>query len=156
MLSNLQTYYLQTMGIEPWVLRKSESQALITVLLDEKICDVNQKKLFCAMFQSIVLPEEMLDVVYALNADGFKQHINKVKPQVIVALGHAAGKNLFNNHATLESMRKHVHAYEKTHVIVTYHPLDLLQDPIDKKEAYRDLALVKAALSVFLDKINAS
>jgi hypothetical protein len=136
MLSNTQLYYLQTMGIEPWVMRNSESQALVTVVLDTKISDVNQKKLFYAMFRSIGLSEDMLDVVHDLNADGIKQYINKTKPQVIIALGCR------------------VDVCDKTPVVVMHHPSDLLQNPNNKKKAYYDLGQVASCL--MLDSNNST
>lgn len=131
MLSNLQTYYLQTMGIEPWVMRHSESQAQVTVVLDAKFSDANQQKLFYAMFRSIGLSEDMLNIVYDISSDSFKLHVSKIQPQVIIALGC------------------HVEACHTTPVITMHHPSDLLKNPIIKKEAYAHLASVKAALSNF-------
>lgn len=141
MLTSKQTYYLQTMGIEPWVMRRTESQALVMVVVDTPAFDANQNKLFYVMLRSVGLSEDDVSVV-----DGL-QHLNKIKPHVVLALGHAAGQNVLNNSVTFDDMRKQAHSYENTPVIVTHHPSDLLEHPINKKEAYRDLGLVKAALA---------
>ena len=134
MLTHKQTYYLQTMGIEPWVMRHTESQALMTVVVDAEIRDVNQNKLFHAMFRSIGVSEDMLDVVYGLDADNFKKHIQKINPRVVIALGCK------------------VEACDKTPVIVMHHPSDLLQNPSDKKKAYAELGQVASCL--MLDSNN--
>jgi len=148
MLTDKQTYYLQTMGIEPWVMRNTHSQVLMTVVVDASILDDKQSKLLYAMFRSIGLSEEMIDVVYDLNTDNLKKHIQKIKPRIIIALGCTAGQNLLHTQSTFDSMRRQRHTYDGTPLVVTYHPSDLLQNPIDKKEAYRDLALVNV---VFYD-----
>lgn len=129
MLTDKQTYYLQTMGIEPWVMRHVQSHILITAVVNAAIHDVHQKKLLYAMFRSIGVSENKLDVVDDLDADKLKRHIQKTKPRIIIALG-----------CELE-------ACDNTPMMSMPHLSDLLQNPHDKKEVYRDLALVKAALT---------
>jgi hypothetical protein len=133
MLTHKQTYYLQTMGIEPWVIRRTESSVLMTVVMDAEIHDASQNKLFYAMFRSIDVSEDMLEVVYDLDESSFKKHIQKTKPRVIIALGCK------------------VEACDTTPVIVMHHPSDLLQNPIDKKKAYADLGRVASCLMLDLN-----
>jgi len=134
MLTDKQTYYLQTMGTEPWVMRRTESPVLITVVMNAEIHDASQNKLFYDMFRSIGASKEMLEVVYNLEANSFKKHVQKTKPRVIIALGCK------------------VLACDTTPVIVMHHPSDLLQNPIDKKKAYADLGRVASCL--MLDSNN--
>jgi hypothetical protein len=137
MLTHKQTYYLQTMGIEPWVMRRadlsSESSGLITVVLGQPMADVRQKKLYDAMFRSIGVSEDRLDVVHHLDAGNLKKHVQKTQPRVIIALGSKLGPIVMD-------------AGDKTLVIAMHHPSELLQNPHYKKEAYHALGRVASCL----------
>lgn len=128
MLTHKQTYYLQTMGIEPWVMRRTESPVLITVVMNAEIHDTSQNKLFYAMFRSIGVSKDMLDIICDINAEHLKNHIHKTKPRVIIALGCK------------------VEACDKTPVIVMHHLSELLQNPSNKKKVYHDLGRVASCL----------
>jgi DNA polymerase len=60
--------------------------------------------------------------------------------QVLLALGHTAGKGLLGGAA-----RGRIMQYAGVPVVATYHPADLLQKPEDKAKAWSDLCLAKAA-----------
>ena len=109
-------------------MRGTASQALITVVVDAELRDANQHKLLHAMFRSLALSEEMFEIIYDLDANNLKKHIQKAKPRVIIALGCK------------------VEACDKTPIIVMEHLSDLLQNPINKKKVYADLGRVAACL----------
>ncbi|NCT56124.1 MAG: hypothetical protein GW760_00170 [Legionella sp.] len=127
-LSHKQLYYLQTMGIEPWVMRRVESPELITVVMEQRLENPRQKKLIQAMFQSMGVSENMLDMLYDSEADNLNQHIHKTKPRVIVALGCK------------------VEVRDETPVVNMHHPAELLQNPCDKKKVYHALGRVASCL----------
>jgi DNA polymerase III psi subunit len=127
-LSHKQLYYLQTMGIEPWVMRRVESPELITVVMAQRLENPRQKKLMQAMFQSMGVSEKMLDIVYDTHADNLKKHLHKTKPRVIIALGCK------------------VDVCDETPVVIMHHPADLLQNPCKKHEVYHALGRVASCL----------
>ncbi|MDF1684110.1 MAG: hypothetical protein P1U36_05590 [Legionellaceae bacterium] len=132
MLTHKQTYYLQTMGIEPWVMRRAESSGLITVVMSQPMHDARQKKLCDAMFRSIGVSEDMLDMVYNLDADKLKTHVQQTQPRVMIALG--------------SQLEGKIDAGDQVLVITMHHPADLLQNPHHKKEAYHALGRVASCL----------
>lgn len=136
MLTHQQMYYLQTMGILPWVMRRVESPVLITVVMKQRIHDARQKKLVDAMFRSIGVSEKMLDMLYDSQADNLNQYIHKTKPRVIIALGCK------------------VDVCDETPVVDMYHPADLLQNPCHKHEVYHALGRVAACLMTELGKVT--
>ena len=74
------------------------------------------------------------------------QQIALVAPKLILAVGRFAGQFLLNVTTPLSKMRGNVYDYHGTSVIVTYHPAYLLRNPADKKNAYRDLLMIKQLL----------
>lgn len=136
MLTHKQTYYLQTMGVEPWVMRRAElspeSSVLITVVMEKPIHDARQKKLCNAMFRSIGLSDDMLDMVDNLDADNLKTRVQKTQPRVIIMLGN--------------KLEGKVDVGDKMLVIAMHHPSELLQNPHNKKEAYHALGRVASCL----------
>jgi len=125
MLTDKQTYYLQTMGIESWLMRHhTESIGSVMVVVEEKIRDDQQNKLLYAMFRSIGLSEDDVCFVEYVETNSFRKHLQRAKPRVIIALGCK------------------VDVHENTPVITMQHPSNLLQHPINKKKAYADLGRV--------------
>jgi DNA polymerase len=72
--------------------------------------------------------------------------IELVKPQIIITLGRFAHQTLLNTSVALGRLRLKQHYYNKTPLIVTYHPAYLLRNPSAKKDAWADLQL---AIQVF-------
>ena len=70
-----------------------------------------------------------------------------VQPTLILALGKAAGQFLLNTSTSFDSMRASLHRYRGIQVIVSYHPVYLLQNPNDKKAAYQDWLTVSQSLA---------
>jgi len=120
------------MGIEPWVLRRTESSVLITVVMEQPMHDARQKKLCDAMFRSIGVSEDMFDVVHNLEAGNLKKHVQKTQPRVMITLG--------------SKLEGKVDVCDKTPIIAMHHPSELLQNPHNKKEAYHALGRVASCL----------
>lgn len=70
------------------------------------------------------------------------RQIDVVKPEVIVALGATAAKNLLGLNDSMINLRGRFYDFRNTRLLVTYHPAFLLRDPRQKKEAWKDLQLV--------------
>ena len=115
----LHPYYLQQMGIEPWVLRPKDRVARVKVMVVGGALDLNGR-LLLNMFKSIALSLDdvnLLPVENTSTLDLCKQKILDVAPQVLLVMGQ------FN-------------AVDSSH----YHGIPLFViDPSDKKSAYRDL-----------------
>ncbi|MAG55748.1 MAG: hypothetical protein CMJ83_05615 [Planctomycetes bacterium] len=70
-----------------------------------------------------------------------KRQIARIRPEILVALGGIAMKNLLETEASVGSMRGRVHDYDGTPLVVTYHPAYLLRSPDMKRMAWDDLKL---------------
>jgi DNA polymerase len=62
-----------------------------------------------------------------------------IQPRLIVALGRVAVQNLLKSDASIASLRRKVHDYGGTPLLVTYHPAYLLRNLPDKAKAWEDL-----------------
>ena len=76
------------------------------------------------------------------------RQIDLIQPDIIVALGKTAAVSLLGLPAetSLASLRGKAHHHAGLPLIVTYHPADLLRQPADKGQSWRDLCL---AMSLF-------
>ena len=66
-----------------------------------------------------------------------------IEPKVLVALGRIAGQVLLKRNDSLSVLRQETLLYEKTPLIVTYHPAALLRNPQWKKNAWIDLKKIR-------------
>ena len=86
--------------------------------------------------------------------------LEQVKPKVIVALGPVQAQAILNSNESFNQLRNKVHSINinskpvsslsSTHsypVIVSYHPSFLLRNPLYKKQALKDLLLIKDLLA---------
>ena len=80
------------------------------------------------------------------------RQIELLQPRLIIALGKAAAHRLLGSDATLGSMRKTVHDYRGTPVIVTYHPAYLLRNLTEKAKSWEDLCFAVDTMSGLLQK----
>ncbi len=87
------------------------------------------------------LPEEISQCAHYLT-----EQIALVSPKLILAVGRFAGSFLLNTTVPLNKMRRKMHHYQGTPVIVSYHPAYLLRNPSDKVKAYEDLLFAKQLL----------
>ncbi|MCF7886322.1 MAG: uracil-DNA glycosylase [Candidatus Marinimicrobia bacterium] len=75
---------------------------------------------------------------------GFLQEeIEVVDPDIIVALGLTASRNLLNSDSSLKQLRQEDHTYQGKILIPTYHPSALLQNPSYKRPTWEDFKKVK-------------
>jgi len=75
------------------------------------------------------------------------RQIELIKPKIIVALGKTAATRLLGTEASLASLRRRVHRYRDTPVVVTYHPAYLLRSLPEKAKAWEDLVFARRALA---------
>jgi len=85
------------------------------------------------------------------------QQIDVVQPQVIVALGATAAKNLLAMNSSLGDLRGRFYEFKPAgsdsswhgaRLAVTYHPAYLLRDPRQKSETWKDLQMVMKYLGI--------
>ena len=74
------------------------------------------------------------------------RQVELVGPAVIVALGKSAACTLLGVDAPVASLRRRVHRYGDTPLVVTYHPAYLLRTPADKAKAWEDLLFARKTL----------
>ena len=79
-------------------------------------------------------PEEVVSCLPFL-----RRQIEAIGPQVLVALGATAAKNLLGVEESVGRLRQRVHDLDGTPLVVTYHPSYLLRSPGEKKKAWEDL-----------------
>lgn len=209
MTDALKQYYLQTMGIESWVMRATQSPTCTNQLVElaEEVakcqrCSLHKTRtqtvfsrgnpkaklmiigeapgfyedqqglpfvgkagsLLNQMLASIGLNEENVYIANVLKcrppnnrdpameeiahcSDYLTAQISFISPSLILALGRFAGQFLVNKALPLNQLRKHIHHYQNTPFLVSYHPAYLLRNPKDKKKAYEDLITVKNYLA---------
>ena len=203
---DLRHYYLQQLGIEPWVLRgnKTHKKDLRELAADVSSCircplhKTRNQTVFSRgnpdaklmiigeapgidddehglpfvgkaggllnkMLSSVGLSSEDVYIANLLKCrlpDNRDPHVEEithcssflskqialVAPDLILAVGHLAGQFLLNATVTLNNMRGKIHDYHGIPVLVSYHPVSLLHNPVDKKNAYLDLVQVKQML----------
>lgn len=159
MLPNRRNYYLQQLGIETWVLRPktiTKKHPIKLIVVGDAIENSEDKKdpthfLLHNMLKSLDLAKNEVDIITLFETpshkDFFYRQIALISPLLILGLGKAAGQFLLNApNAFLEDMRGHVHTYQETPVLITAHPADLLSQPRNKKNAFKDLMLAKELL----------
>jgi len=71
-----------------------------------------------------------------------------LQPKLMVAVGRIAAQYLLNTTETMAKLRGRQFSFRNTTtpLLVTYHPAYLLRSPGQKKEAYKDLVLIKKTL----------
>lgn len=77
-----------------------------------------------------------------------ERQIAAIRPEVIVALGRHAARNLLGREDSLARLRGRPHDLEGRSVFVTYHPAYLLRSPERKRDAWEDLKAVLAHLGL--------
>lgn len=87
------------------------------------------------------LPNEILQCEPYL-----KKQLELIQPKVLVALGRIAGQVLLRRTDSLSVLRQETLLYEKTPLIVTYHPAALLRNPQWKQNAWIDLKKIKKVI----------
>lgn len=77
------------------------------------------------------------------------REIRMVQPDVVVALGDIAIRELLQNDMPIDKLRGKIYQLASTDIpcIVTYHPTDVLREPEQKKHVWNDLLLAKTLVS---------
>lgn len=77
------------------------------------------------------------------------QQIALLKPKIILAVGRHAAHYLLGTTQSLAKLRntRHTWGQQLIPLVVSYHPAYLLRNPVDKKQAFDDLQLVKTMLN---------
>ena len=142
MTTQLHHYYLQQMGIEPWIIRRSSSQTKIKLLILAENFPFEGKvaSLFNNMLKSIGLLPSDISIL--------SECLDKNIP--IFVFGAVSAHALLNNTEPLANLRQKLHTIQGQPVLVSFHPNDLLQHPYDKKKAYQDLQQMEQLLSRIL------
>ncbi len=80
--------------------------------------------------------------------DYLQQQIDLVQPEVILAAGGVAAKNLLQSDEAVGRLRGRMHHYgeSKIPLLVTYHPSYLLRKPSEKAKSWQDLQLLMKQL----------
>lgn len=121
-------------------------------------------QLLTAMFQSVGLERQDVYIANILkchppeNRDPLPEEVKQcssflekqialVKPKLLIALGPIAAHCLLGTKTSLTELRSKTHSFANTPLIVTYHPVYLLRNPIDKGKAFSDLQKITGILS---------
>ena len=80
--------------------------------------------------------------------DYLQQQITQIQPDVMLAAGGVAAKNLLHSDEAVGRLRGKIHHYgeSKTRLLVTYHPSYLLRKPSEKAKSWQDLQLLMKQL----------
>ena len=148
MTTQLHHYYLQQMGIEPWIIRRRPSQAKIKLLILAENFPFAGKaaSLFDNMLKSIGLLPSDIGIL--------SECFDKNTP--ILVFGVVSAHNLLNSTEPLANLRQKIHTIQGQPVLVSFHPNELLQHPNDKKKAYQDLRQMEQLLSILRAGTNLS
>lgn len=136
--SILRNYYLQQMGIEPWIVREKPLQSPIQLVVAAPMIPLEG--------QAAILLQNMLKSIGLLPNHWFffAEDVDINKP--LLVLGIQSAHRLLNITQSLGDLRGSIHTHQGRSVVVTYHPHDLLQNPYDKKNAYQDLQQLQQVL----------
>jgi DNA polymerase len=70
-----------------------------------------------------------------------ERQVDLIKPKLIVALGRVAAQSLLATDLPMGKLRGQVHRFRGIPLVVTYHPIYLLRNPLDKAKVWDDLLL---------------
>ncbi len=143
MSKSLHPYYLHHMGIDTWTTRTTDSVAFKLMVIGE-VLDDKLFNFFKKMLASIALSID--DVCFkSVHEDNLLQQIKTNSAPLLLVLGESAAHLLF--HQPLNKVRGQLLMLNNISTIVSYHPFDLLKNPMNKKMAYQDLLFIQHVLS---------
>jgi DNA polymerase len=70
------------------------------------------------------------------------RQLRAIRPQAILALGSFAAQFLLSSQQPISKLRDRVHQFEGIPVVPTYHPAYLLRNPLQKRQAWKDIQLL--------------
>jgi DNA polymerase len=71
-----------------------------------------------------------------------RRQLLAIGPQAILALGSFAAQFLLSSQQPISKLRNRVHQFEGIPVVPTYHPAYLLRNPLQKRQAWKDVQLL--------------
>ena len=163
-----QVDYLNAMGISTWVVKDEEvtasrdrqtladsgqtelkpevssSDSIVWTFVVDDLSEVGNL-LFDKILASLMLTRSAIQLMSSSKAQS-----ESIKGQVIVAMGSGLGKSLLALQEPFNELRGAVHSFDQggdeIPVVLTYHPDDLLKNPLDKIKAWQDLILARSLI----------
>ena len=157
--------YLNAMGISTWVVNDEEltsktelivgsvsssmpqvgnRESILWTFVVDELTDVGSL-LFDKILASLMLNRATVQVIGSSKVDE-----EGIKGQVVVAMGAALGKSLLGLQEPFNELRGAVHSLDQggdeIPVVLTYHPDDLLKNPLDKIKTWQDLILARSLI----------
>ncbi|CAN5875805.1 hypothetical protein BH11PSE12_BH11PSE12_18720 [soil metagenome] len=123
------------------ILRKNMLQTLVSQVAGNMIVfnliNTNEVASVSTVEEGVAVPWIELTVALA----GLKALLKLLQPSVIVSLGRIAAASLLGlqHEASSGSLQRQLGDMDGLPVVVTYHPLELLQNPKEKAQAWSDL-----------------
>ena len=71
-----------------------------------------------------------------------RRQLRAIRPQAILAVGSFAAQFLLSSEQPISRLRNHVFQFEGIPVVPTYHPAYLLRNPLQKRQAWKDVQLL--------------
>jgi DNA polymerase len=86
------------------------------------------------------------DEVAACTTQWLHAQLESIAPRALLAVGKFAAQTLAGSEESIGKLRRRVHAYRGTPLVVTYHPAYLLRSPHMVRTAWQDVQLVRQVL----------
>lgn len=77
-----------------------------------------------------------------------RRQLRAIRPQAIMALGSFAAQFLLSSQQPISKLRNRVHHFEGIPVVPTYHPAYLLRNPLQKREVWKDIQLLRFVVNL--------
>lgn len=163
-----QVDYLNAMGISTWVVKDEEvtasrsrhtladsgqtelkpevssSDSIVWTFVVDDLSEIGSL-LFDKILASLMLTRTTIQLVNSSRVQS-----ESIKGQVIVAMGSGLGKSLLGLQEPFNELRGAVHSFDQggdeIPVVLTYHPNDLLKNPLDKIKTWQDLILARSLI----------
>jgi uracil-DNA glycosylase family 4 len=71
-----------------------------------------------------------------------RRQLRAIRPQAILAVGSFAAQFLLSSQQPISRLRNQVYQFEGIPVVPTYHPAYLLRNPLQKRQAWKDVQLL--------------
>lgn len=79
-----------------------------------------------------------------------ERQLEIIQPEFICCLGSVAARTLLKTTQSLGKLRKQLHSYRGSRVLVTYHPAYLLRTPSAKRHVWEDMKMLMKEMGVEL------
>ncbi len=111
---------------------------------------LTREKVFLANLLKCSPPKDRNPIAEEIvNCDQFlQQQIEIIQPVVICTLGAFASQSLLQTDTAISQLRGKFYDYHGIRLLPTFHPAYLLKCPSEKRNAWEDLKMVKAAIGL--------